>query len=244
YNEEEMPQTPEEFVDKVLEYAEAEREGTALIGSDNTNQILLIPIAEKFPDEFRMAGGLFRVWLRIEDNAPLAAEYSDSALGWARVTATDVQIKVNDDDPSVVDDSDFVFEIEEGMTVVQMSDLEPPALSAEEMAKLDDFEVLTPTYLPSAARLDNTLEVRGAVVQRYRLPDGGDFTVAQGVAGPADAPENSRGESITVRGVQGMLYSDESGTRTLLIWTEGDTTITIGGDLTADNALEIANSLE
>jgi len=238
YNEEDVPQTPEEAVSKLLEHFEAERAGTEIISSYSANHIRLIPIPEMMPDEFRANGGLLHLWLRVDDNAPLAAEYSDGAVGWAKITASDVQINEG------VEDSDFVYEIPAGAEVVQLADLEPPALTPEEAAKLDAFEVLSPAKLPAAARLDDTVEVRGAVVQRYRLPDGGDFTVAQGVAGAGSAPENSDGELITVRGVQGMIYSDESGTRTMLTWTEGDKTIWIGGDLTEDDALEIANSLQ
>ena len=53
----------------------------------------------------------------------------------------------------------------------------------------------------------------------------------------------SDGEPVTVRGVIGTLYQDDSGTRSLLTWNEGPLKIWVGGDLTAETALEIANSL-
>ena len=233
----EMPETPQEAVDKLLEYFTAERAGTDDINGVSANHLQLIPIPEMMPDELRANGGLLHIWLR-SDGAPLAAEYSGGAVGSANISALVMEINQG------VDPSLFTYEIPDGVEVVQLADLEPPALSPEETAKIADFEVLSPAKLPAAARLDNTVEVRGAVVQRYRLPDGADFTIAQGAAGAGRAPENSDGEAITVRGVQGMLYGDESGTRTMLTWSEGDTTFWIGGDLTADDALEIANSLQ
>jgi len=238
YEEGDMPETPEEAVDKLLEYFTAERAGTEEIAEVSTNHLRLIPIPEMMPDELRANGGLLNIWLRSSDNAPLAAEYSDGAVGWAKVSASDVQINQG------IEDSVFTFSIPPKAEVVQLADLEPPALSEEEAAKIADFEVLTPTKLPAAARLDDTVEIRGAVVQRYRLPDGADFTVAQGVADAGRTPENSSGQQVTVRGLSGMLYVDESGSRTLLTWSEGDVTIWIGGDLSVDQALEIANSLQ
>ena len=47
-----------------------------------------------------------------------------------------------------------------------------------------------------------------------------------------------------MRGVDGLLFNDEDGGRTLLTWTEGDMTFWIGGDLTGDEALAIAESLQ
>jgi uncharacterized lipoprotein len=81
-------------------------------------------------------------------------------------------------------------------------------------------------------------------VQRYNLPDG-SFTVAQGEATsemtPPAAAESS--QMVTVRGVEGTLYADEGGSRTLLTWTEDDVSFWIGGDLTPEQALAVAESL-
>ena len=84
YNEEDMPQTPEEAVDKLLEYFTAERAGTAAIGEITANQLRLVPIPEQMPDEFRANGGLLDVWLRIDDSAPLGVEFSGAAVGSVR----------------------------------------------------------------------------------------------------------------------------------------------------------------
>jgi hypothetical protein len=75
YDEAEMPQTPEEAVDKLLEYFTAERAGTTEINGMAANQLHLIPIPEQMPDEFRANGGLLDVWLRIDDGAPLGVEF-------------------------------------------------------------------------------------------------------------------------------------------------------------------------
>ena len=137
----------------------------------------------------------------------------------------------------------FTFEIPEGAEVVNLADIEPPAdISAEEAAQLADFAVLSPTELPAAARLEGISEVRGAIVQRYRLPDGERFTVAQGAA-EAGGRQSENGTAVSVRGAEGLLFEDEGGERALLSWTEGGVSFWVGGDLSAAEALSIAESL-
>jgi len=237
YDEADIPQTPDEAVDRLLEYFTAERAGTAQIGGTDAYQLRLVPIPEKMPDEFRANGGLLDIWLRTSDSAPLGIEFSGAAVGSGKITVSTLEL-----DQGVTDDR-FTFDILDGMEVVALADLEPPSLSLEEAVSSASFTVLTPGKLPSAARLEGINEVRGAIVQRYRLPDGATFTVAQGTEDAAQAPDNTDGELVTVRGVTATLYQDESGTRSLLTWNEGPLKIWVGGDLTAETAIEIANSL-
>ena len=179
-----MLQTPEEAVDKLLEYFKAERAGTVEVGDTDTYQLRLIPIPEKMPDEFRANGGLLDVLLRTSDSAPLGIEFSGAAVGSGKITVSTLEL-----DQGVADEQ-FTFDILDEMEVVALADLEPPSLSLEEAASAASFDILLPSYLPSAARLEGINEVRGAIVQRYRLPDGATFTVAQGADGAAQAPDN------------------------------------------------------
>ena len=237
FDEEELPETPEEAVDKLLQYFTAERNGSEDVAGTDANKLRLIPIPEQMPEEFRANGGLLNIWLRAADNAPLAAEYTGGDVGYGKATATLLELNVG------IPDDVFTFAIPQGAEVVNLADMEPPAsLTEEEAAKVADFAVLSPTDLPAAARLEGINEVRGAIVQRYRLPDGESFTVAQGAASAADAPGDN-GEAVTLRGTDGLLFSDDDGQRTLLTWSEGDVSFWVGGDLTADEALGIAESL-
>jgi len=81
YNPEEWPETPEEAVDKLLEYFTAERDGGENVDGTDVNKLRLIPIPEQVPEEMRANGGLLNIWLRASDNAPLAAEYAGGAVG-------------------------------------------------------------------------------------------------------------------------------------------------------------------
>ena len=235
YNPEEMdhPETPEEAVAKLLEYFTAERITDVQIGETNAHGLRLIPIPEQMPDEVRAAGGFLKVYVRPEDGAPLSVEYAEGAMGSGSATATLLELNQG------VDESLFTFTIPEGAEVVHLEDLQPEELTAAETADLD---ALSPAVLPADAAFVSATEMRGAIVQRYSRTDGG-FTVAQGPATAVPDREET-GEAVTVRGVEGMLYSDESGAQNLLTWTEGDVTFWIGGDLTSAEALALAESLE
>lgn len=235
----ELPQTPAEAVAKLLEYVTAERDGTEAVGSTNAYRLRLVPIPEQMPEELRAAGGYLNVWLRTSDQLPLGVEYAEGALGYGRITATMAEINTE------LDESIFTFSIPEGAEVIDALDLLAEMAEELEAAVPADFTPLTPTYLPAAARAAETSEIAGAVVQRFMLPDDLSFFVAQGVGMPIDAPAEATGsESVTVRGVTATLFANDEGTRTLLGWSEGEYTFIVGGDLSADEALAVAESLE
>ena len=236
----EHPETPEEAVAKLLEYFDAERVGLTSedVAGVGAYQVRLIPIPEQMPEEVRAVGGLINVWIAAESQAPLAAEYTGGNMGSGRVGATTLEFNQG------VDPAVFTFEIPAGTEVMTLADL--AAEMEAKMAEMDtavEFDALSPTDLPGDARLVDTTSVRGTAVQRYSLPDGDSFTVAQGPAGFDYAPEGTE-TAVSVRGVDGLLFNDEDGGRTLLTWTEGDMTFWIGGDLTGDEALAIAESLQ
>ncbi|MCK7461780.1 MAG: DUF4367 domain-containing protein [Sphingobacterium sp.] len=85
--------------------------------------------------------------------------------------------------------------------------------------------------------------MRGAIVQRYTLTDGGSFSIAQGQADETPKP-STEAQAVEVRGEAGSLFVSEDGKRVLLTWSEGDVFFYIAGDITADQALEIAESLK
>lgn len=236
-----MPETPAEMVDKLLEYVTAERQGGADISGMAAEQIRLVPIPEQMPDELRANGGFFNVWLRDSDNAPLGVEYAEGAVGYFKATASELELN------PAIDPAVFSFEIPAGAEVVNAADLElpePPEVSLAEAEATTAYDVLSPAELPAGARELNIVEVRGAVVQRYALPDGGRFTVAQGPADAAEMAPESEGQATTVRGLQGTLYVDENGERSLLAWQENGVSFWVGGDISAEQAFTIAESLQ
>ncbi|MCP5101611.1 MAG: hypothetical protein GY943_39205, partial [Chloroflexi bacterium] len=69
FDPEELPETPEEAVAKLLEYFTADRTSNTDIGDTCAYTVRLVPISEQMPDEVRTAGGFLNVWIRTDDSA-------------------------------------------------------------------------------------------------------------------------------------------------------------------------------
>lgn len=233
------PQTPAEAVAKLLEYFTAERNGQEQVAGSEAYRLRLVPIPEKMPDEFRAAGGFLNLWLRTSDQLPLAAEYAESALGYAKFEATLAEIN------SGLDNSLFTFTLPEGVEVIQAAELLAAMNEFEQPLEAADFELLEASELPEAAVATERQQIGSAVVQRYDLPDGLSFVVAQGPAMPLDQPaEATSSETVTVRGVEGTLFTNDDASRSLLVWSEGELFYLVGGDLGPEQVAAIAESLQ
>jgi hypothetical protein len=131
--------------------------------------------------------------------------------------------------------------------VVTFADLEPQSLTLEEAGESVEFDFLTPAETPEGATLVDILEIRGTLVQRYTLPEGGPFTIAQGmISGNSDEARTppTESQSVDVHGATDQLFEGEDSNQVLLTWTEGDLFYSVAGDLTAEQALSIAESLQ
>ncbi len=233
----EHPENAEEAVDKLLEYFDASRTGNEEIANTDAYAIELKPIPEQMPAEYTAVGGLLNLWIDQNRNVPLAAAYTGGSMGEVRVTALELEINQG------VDEALFTFEIPADVEVVGFADMKPESLTLDEAAASVEFEFLTPDVVPDGATLVDVLNVRGAIVQRYTLTDGGSFSIAQGQADETPKP-STEAQAVEVRGEAGSLFVSEDGKRVLLTWSEGDVFFYVAGDITADQALEIAESLK
>ena len=235
------PETPEEAVDKLAEYFRLSRSGAATNAGEGADHIRMEPIPEQMPEEYAAVGGLINVWFSQVSGLPVAMDYSGGALGEAHIAV--IEYEVNTElDPAL-----FSFDIPVGVEIVNIKDLEPEALTLEEAERASAGEFLTPGTTPDGAALVEIIEVRGAIVQRYALPDGGSFTIAQGefekisesIKEPS--PEST---SVTVRGLEATLFEADEKDQVLLTWQDGQLLYVIGGELNAAEAIAIAESLE
>lgn len=233
----EHPETAEEAVQKLLEYFTVDKQGSDEIAGESAAHLKLVPLPEKMPSEYAAVGGFVNLWIDQGRNVPLAVEYTGGSLGEVRATVLELDIN------SGVDEALFSFEIPSDVEVVPFADLAPETLSLEEAASTAGFDLLTPSETPQGATLVDILDVRGTIVQRYTLPEGGSFTVAQGISGEAPQP-STKEQPVEVRGVTGALYVAEDSSQVLLVWAESEVINTIAGDLTAEQALIIAESLK
>ncbi len=237
----EHPENAADAVEKLQEYVNLSKSGTEEMAGETATLIKMEPIPEQMPDEFAAVGGLINLWIGKESQLPLAISYTGGSMGEASITLTDLE--VNDG----LEDSLFAFEIPDGAEVVTFADLQPQSLKLEEASETAQFEMLTPAELPSGATLVDILEVQGNLVQRYTLPEGGSFTIAQGLVSEDVSEQRmpaTESQTVDVRGTSGQLFESEEGDQVLLTWSEGELFLTVAGDLTADQALDIAESLE
>lgn len=232
----EHPQNAEEAVAMLLEYFTAQDKSSDEINGASAYKLELMPIPEQMPDEYIAVGGFVNLWVDKASNLPVAVAYTGSAMGEFSASASGVEINTG------LDDSLFVFDIPDGVEVLTFADLEPQSLTLDEAAGSTEFAFLTPAETPEGATLVDVLDVQGVIVQRYTLPDGGSFTIAQGVGGEAPVPP-IEGQPIDVRGLSGTLYVADDGGQVLLTWTENGVFFSVAGDLTTDQALTIAESL-
>ena len=231
------PETAEEAVDKLLEYFEISRTGTATVGNAIAYKLELKPIPEQMPAEYTAVGGLLNLWIDQSRSVPLAFSYTGGAIGEVSIITQELEINQG------VDETLFTFEIPNGAEVVGFADMKLESLSLDEAAASAEFELLTPDVVPAGATLVDVLNVKGMLVQQYTLTDGGSFSIAQGKADEEMKPSTEE-QTVEVRGVAGSLFVSEENDKVLLTWSEGEVSFYIAGNLTAEQALTIAESLK
>ena len=231
------PENAEEAVDKLLEKFEASRTGIETIADANAYQLELKPIPEQMPAEYTAVGGLLNLWIDQSRSVPLAISYTGGSMGEVSITALRLEVNL------YIDESIFTFEIPEGAEVVGFADMKPESLTLDEAAASAEFEVLTPDVVPAGATLVDVLNVKGMIVQQYTLPEGGSFSIAQGQADEAKKPSTEE-QAVEVRGAAGSLFASEENDKVLLSWTEEEVSFYVAGNITAEQALEIAESLK
>jgi outer membrane lipoprotein-sorting protein len=239
HDEFEHPEDANEAVEKLLEYVTASVSGSESVAGETAHLLELVPIPESMPSEFAAVGGSINLWIGQESGLILAAAYTGGTMGGGSITVLDYELNAG------LVDSVFQFEIPAGVEIVRFEDLAPSSLTLEEAGESAEFEILTPAEID--ATLVDIIDVRGFLVQRYALPEGGSFTIAQGVAGnlPDEfSPPTGESQPVEVRGATGQLMEAESGEQVLLTWTEGELFFSVAGDLSVEEALMIAESLQ
>jgi len=221
----------------VLEYFEAARTGSETVANADAYLLELKPIPEQMPAEYTAVGGLLNLWIDKTRSVPLAVAYTGGSMGEVSITALELEINAG------VDSALFNFEIPAGVEVVSFADMKPESLTLDEAAASAEFELLTPDVTPDGATLVDVLAVKGLIVQQYTLPEGGSFSIAQGQTDEVKKPSTEE-QAVEVRGVAGSMFVSEKNDKVLLTWTEGEVSFYISGNITADQALAIAESLK
>lgn len=237
----EHPENAEQAIQKLGEYFNISKSSMEKIAGENTDQLKLEPIPDQMPGEYLAVGGFINLWIGQDSSMPLAFEFTGSSLGDGSITIVEYELNTG------VDETLFTFEVPEGAEVVTFADLEPQSLTLEEAGETAEFDFLTPSETPPGATLVDIIEVQGSYVQRYTLPEGGSFTIAQGNNLDKSSTSESKpddSQAVEVRGTTGQLFESEDGTKVLLTWAEGQLFYAVSGAITAEQAIVIAESLQ
>lgn len=231
------PTTAEEAVEKLLEYFEISQSGSETVANAKAYQLELKPIPGQMPAEYTAVGGLINLSIDQSRSIPVALAYTGGAIGEIHITT--IELDINEG----VDEALFSFDIPEGAEVIRFEDIEHETLSLDEAASSVDFTFLSPEVVPDGAVLVDVLNLKGMVVQRYTLTDGGSFSIAQGETSD-EMKLPGEEQVIEVRGVTGSLFSSEENDKVLLTWSEGEYSFFIAGNISAEQAIDIAESLK
>jgi outer membrane lipoprotein-sorting protein len=225
----------EEVIQYVADTSEARLLGEEEVAGVPTYKLEFTP--KEGDESFLPAGTTATLWVDQERWVVLQAHLVGDAVGegWMRVRSFEVN--------TGLDDELFVFEVPEGVEVETAESRQPVYLTLDEAQAEAEF-LLVPEYVPDGATLVDVFKVHGAYVLYYDHQADATFTVVQGPAlSPEDVPLGRTGE-VTVRGQQGTLITDEVSGTSFLTWQEGEVTITIAGQVSVDELLKVAESLQ
>jgi len=228
-----------EMMEKVIQYvadtSEARLVGEEEIAGVSTYKLEFTP--KEGDESFLPVGTTATLWVDQERWVVLQAHLIGDAVGegWMRVRSFEVNTGLGDEI--------FVFEVPDGVEVEAAGDREPVYLTLDEARAEAEF-LLVPDYVPGGATLVEVFKVRDAYVLYYDHQTDISFTIVQGPAfSPEDMPLGKTSE-VTVRGQAGTLVTNEVSGNILLTWEEGEVTITIAGQLSAEEILRVAESLQ
>lgn len=228
--------SPQTFVDWLLQVSEVTLLGTEEIGGREAYTLQFVPRPEELP-EVAATGGTGTAWVDQARWVPLQAAFDGGSIGQGQVTAELVELDMG------LSDDLFTFQIPDGVEVLLIEDRLPQHLSLDEAEA--DFDLLTPSHLPEGATLVDVMKMGDAIVLRYESAQG-PFAVGQGTDGRAVEPPPASGEPVSLRGTTGTLFTNENeeGTKVFLAWTEDGRTFTVSGAISGEEALRVAESLQ
>jgi len=223
-------------VQKVLDVSDVELVGEEEIAGRETYKLTLSP-KEGTETEIYPGGGTATLWVDKEQWIVLKAAYEGGTFGKGTMEVQSFELN-----PGLADDL-FQFEVPEGATVVDVKAQQPSPITLEEAKAQSVFPFLEPGYVPEGATLIEVFKMGDSIILRYNHSPDVSFALVQGpeLAGPPPLGET---QDVTVRGQSATAVTDEAGGNTFLYWTENGVTITIGGHISLEQALQIAESLE
>ena len=227
-----------EMMEKAIQYV-ADTSNVRLVGEEEVAGVptYKLEFTPKEGDEaFLPAGSTATLWVDQERWVVLQAHLIGDAIGEGRMRVRSFEVNTG------LADELFVFEVPEGADVETAESREPVPLTLDEARSEAPF-LLVPDYVPDGATLVQVFRVGEAYVLHYDDRIDTAFSVVQGPAlSPEDVPLG-KSSQLTVRGQQATLITNEVSGNSFLTWEEGALTITIAGQVSVDQVLNVAESL-
>ena len=228
-----------EMMEEIIQYV-ADTSEARLIGEEDVAGVptYKLEFTPKEGDEaFLPMGTTATLWVDQERWVVLQAHLIGDVVGegWMRVRSFEVNTGLGDDL--------FAFEVPEGVEVETAEDREPVYLTLDEAQAEADF-LLVPDYVPNGATLVEVFKVHDAYVLYYDHLADISFTIVQGLSLPPEEIPLGRASEVTVRGYEGTLITDEVSGNSFLTWRESEVTMTIAGQISVDEILRVAESLQ
>lgn len=184
-------------------------------------------------------GGKATLWVEQDRWIALQARFDGGSFGegWVRVRSFEFNIGIGAEQ--------FHFEVPEGVQVINVEDSQPQPLTLDEARAQAEFTLLVPTYVPEGATLIEVLSVDDAFVLRYDHA-AVSFTIMQRLSSSEaeELPDGLVLVDIEVRGQEAVLITSEGLGKSFLTWTEDGVEIVIAGQISPEEILKVAESLQ
>lgn len=232
----EMLTSLQDVIQEMLDVSDVELVGEETVTTRKAYK-LTVRAKEDAGEMLFPGNGTATLWVDQEQWFVLKATYEAGAFGLASMEIQSFELN-----PGLLDDL-FHLEVPEGATVREVQDQEPVPLTLDEAKAMADFSLLVPEYVPGDATLVEVLRVGDSFVLHYDHSPQVSFTVMQGrdVTSPLPLAQM---RDLTVRGQTAYAVAGENGSNAFLFWTEDGVTITVAGNISLDQAAEIAESLK
>ncbi|MDY7040155.1 MAG: DUF4367 domain-containing protein [Chloroflexota bacterium] len=230
----EMIQFVEGIVQRVSDTSEVKLVGEEKINGVATYRLEFTPQTDA-QETLLPPGSVATLWVEQERWIALQAHLASDIVGegWLRVRSFEFNTGIADER--------FQFEVPEGARVTEAEDKQAVPLTLDEALERAEFRLLVPTYVPEEATLIDVFTLEGAFIFHYDHASAVSFTIVQ--RPKDDRSQPLPGKEVTVRGQIGFLISDGPD-NSFLTWTERNVYIHIAGNISPEEALKVAESLQ
>jgi outer membrane lipoprotein-sorting protein len=225
----------EKVIQHVVDTSDVKLVGEEQVAGEPTYKLEFTP--REGDETLLPPGSTTTLWVDQERWVVLQAHFLGRPVGeaWVRVRSFEVNVGLAEDL--------FVFDIPEGAEVATSESRQPVPLTLDE-ARAEAGFLLIPAYVPEDLTLVRVFRVDDAYVLYYDQRADSSFTIVQGPRRPSEDIPLGETSEVTVRGQKAKLITDHVAGNNFLIWTEGDLTITIAGQIATDEMLAVAESLQ